>query len=686
MRGIRITLRISFPFLLTLVTTLSFSQIPAPPTAGGDSFPQWLDFGEEQAHWIANYIRYANLQEKDHRPFKPLFERATQWEATHPDPALKNTLRLAETNMLLAEGRAEDAVRRLQEILRSGQALAQNDSISTYTFLADIFSGVEAYPEAWEMLRIRDRVLANAKEDSPFIQEFKKLRLAGLGFMYLSTNQDEKAIAQYRALIQLARQEKDLHFMASAHNNLGFTFLEIGLPDSALPQFHSSLTCWKLKLEALDQPSEDDLLFVDLVEGNIGQAYNGLGRYREALPLLRKDLRACRSAAYHSGMVSSLHRLGETYLGLHQADRALQVLDSAAQLMQEHPPILKVPENLRLKTAAYEALGRTDMAYASHKKWVAFRDSAAAVTDQNRVRVMEVVYEVDEAHRTLARQKHQLAEAEAEAQIQEERQLALTVGALMMLVIAVLLVYLAAHRKRIAEDLAEKNREIEAQKQIIQRSLTEKETLLQEVYHRVKNNLQMISGILELQAIQIKDEQVKAMLEESQSRVRSIAMIHQQLYQSEDLGELDFKKYLSKLVSGIAILCKGPDTEITWEIDVQGHSFDLNVAVSLGLIVNELVTNSFKHGFTGRRQGHIFIGIHTIGTHRYELLVRDDGLGIPDDFDPASQPSLGIRLVKGMSRQLGGAYAFSNEEGAAFRLQFTIEHERESHSHIARRG
>ena len=227
------------------------------------------------------------------------------------------------------------------------------------------------------------------------------------------------------------------------------------------------------------------------------------------------------------------------------------------------------------------------------------------------------------------------------------------------------------------EELEEKNKLIENQKQIIENSLKEKETLLKEkeillkeIHHRVKNNLQLISGILELQAVQFNDKNVRTMMEEGKSRVRSMALIHQQLYQSADLGKIDFREYLNKLTNDIAIAFNDPEKEIEFQIKVENFTVDINTAVPLGLIVNELIANAYKHAFKGRKKGCITIDLVPTKNEEIQLWIIDNGIGLPNDFESNSKKSLGLRLVQGLTRQLDGEYRYESKDGTKFVIQF----------------
>lgn len=204
----------------------------------------------------------------------------------------------------------------------------------------------------------------------------------------------------------------------------------------------------------------------------------------------------------------------------------------------------------------------------------------------------------------------------------------------------------------------------------IKASLREKEILLQEIHHRVKNNLQVVSSLLSLQSTYIKDDQYKSMLKESQNRIKAMGLIHEKLYRSEILASIDFKAYIKMLVDEL-IRSYGVDThQITVMIEVEDVFLDVDTAIPCGLIINELVSNSLKHAFPDGRKGEITLSLHSHNGNVI-LIVNDDGVGIPDSVDLTTTETLGLRLVSILVEgQLEGEITLTKREGTAFRITF----------------
>lgn len=214
-----------------------------------------------------------------------------------------------------------------------------------------------------------------------------------------------------------------------------------------------------------------------------------------------------------------------------------------------------------------------------------------------------------------------------------------------------------AHTKRVEEAL--------------RRSLADKEVLLREVHHRVKNNLQVISSMLRLQARSVEDGTVRRMLEEGDGRVRSMALVHEQLYRSGDLAFVDFGRYLERLAQNVVGSSPRGAAAIETHVAAEPVGVPLDLAIACGLIVNELLANAVKHAFAGGRAGRIDVGFARDGQLAV-LTVCDDGIGLASAPGPAPEGGLGLRLVEALVRQIGGTLSIEPSHGASFRVEFAL--------------
>jgi len=204
----------------------------------------------------------------------------------------------------------------------------------------------------------------------------------------------------------------------------------------------------------------------------------------------------------------------------------------------------------------------------------------------------------------------------------------------------------------------------------ISNSLHEKEVLLKEIHHRVKNNLQIVSSLFFFQSKQITDPVTLEMFRDGQNRVKSMALIHEKLYQSGDLAHIDFKEYIKKLSNFLLQSYGVNQTKIRLKINIQKVELGVDTAVPCGLIINELISNSLKHGFPEKDSGEIKIDFGYDENNKLILKISDNGKGIPKDFDVENSDSLGLRLVNNLTTQLNGKVDYYNNNGTIVKLVF----------------
>jgi two-component sensor histidine kinase len=245
---------------------------------------------------------------------------------------------------------------------------------------------------------------------------------------------------------------------------------------------------------------------------------------------------------------------------------------------------------------------------------------------------------------------------------EEEKHLQKKLRNLAIIVLVIFSVFAFVFFRRIKKD----NEIIAQQKALLEQSLGEKETLLKEIHHRVKNNLQIILGLFEKQTRLVTDEPTRQLMKAGQDRVFSIALVHQNLYQSENLTTIEIKSYLHSLIKNIEKSQKGELQDINITLDVDDSVVDIDLAIPLGLILNELITNCYKYAFNERTKGEILVRFRQEQKH-FVFVVQDNGVGLPANFDFKKSLSLGINLVRGLVRQIKGSLDLvSNTTGTVF--------------------
>lgn len=227
---------------------------------------------------------------------------------------------------------------------------------------------------------------------------------------------------------------------------------------------------------------------------------------------------------------------------------------------------------------------------------------------------------------------------------------------------------LAEANRNLESEIAERRR---AQEQVTA-SLREKEILLREIHHRVKNNLQIISALLHLQSDSVQDEESLSLFRVSQERIKAMALVHEKLYKSKDLASIEFGEYVENLTRHLALSYVGDSDRIAVKTETGSFSLDIEEAIPCGLIINELISNSLKHAFPDGRKGEITVTCHADHEGMVTVEVRDTGVGLPRGLDLLDTETLGLQIVAMLVRQLRGSIEMRNENGASFVLTFNV--------------
>jgi len=202
-------------------------------------------------------------------------------------------------------------------------------------------------------------------------------------------------------------------------------------------------------------------------------------------------------------------------------------------------------------------------------------------------------------------------------------------------------------------------------------ALIEKEVLLREIHHRVKNNMQVIISLLRLQMGKNTDDTVADAFQMTQNRILAMALVHEKLYQSRDLSRIDLGEYIQDLANELFVSHGTDMNKIRLRIKIKDFLFDVGKAIPCGLIVDELVSNCLKYAFPQEREGNISIELYTINQDEVELTVKDDGVGLPEDVDMYRTATIGLQIVKMLAEhQLGGKIELKREKGTRFCIRF----------------
>lgn len=339
-----------------------------------------------------------------------------------------------------------------------------------------------------------------------------------------------------------------------------------------------------------------------------------------------------------------------------QPDSALALLNLVYPVFKSEGRLADLKSTVDALARVHIALGNAPAATRYHTETTALQDSIFEADKLQSVAHMRVRYNTQQ-------KEHEIEEQKA-INAQQSRLIWVSGIGLLLLLALVIAIALGYRNKQRSNQL------LAAQRNAIEQSDREKAVLLKEIHHRVKNNLQVISSLLYLQSRNISDPTALQAVKEGQNRVQSIGLIHQKLYQTDDLGAVTVSDYLPQLISHLQTSFGKADVEIDFNIEPANLSLDIDTAVPFALIVNELVTNAFKYGLPANGGGHIQVRLAAGRKNTYTLTVHDNGPGLPQNFNPKKTRSLGMRLVHELCKQLRGALHFENDGGARFTIEF----------------
>lgn len=516
-----------------------------------------------------------------------------------------------------------------------------------------------------------------------------------IGSVYSSQNKNERARSFLRQGFRIAKTIKDTKGIIRAINNLGTSYAEDLVTDTALQYlkgglkwsqqifdtaniarfyyniatYHSTLNEYDLTLKYLDSSIAYCRLIPDSFQVAIRYdlyAFVLLERkqYANSIFYNNRSLKIYLDLKDSTSVANIYNKIGRVYLKSGNTRKALSNL--------------KVAERLKDATANYylsDTYGFLHQALSKEKRYQEayqvlllqqhYEDSVQLARESKQWESLELV---EEYERLKLNQEKASLELLQERQSEQERQYILVL-ILVIGIVIILIVFLIKLRNG-NRKMQDQQISIFEKNALLKESIQEKEALLKEIHHRVKNNLQMISSMLGMQEMLVDDEDVRQVLEQGQSRIQAMALIHQQLYQSEQLGNIDILEYLDNLI-GYLQQVNTTDCEVDILLDLAEEvKLDIDDVIPLGLIISEVISNCYKYAFQNQNCGEIKIDLKKNSDNTYLLVLRDNGVGYPENFNVSSSKSLGMKLIQILTHQIGGEFNCFNENGAIVEIHF----------------
>ncbi len=509
----------------------------------------------------------------------------------------------------------------------------QNDTLSKASAQLNLgiaYKEIGAYTTALEHLLLAVRILENKKETSTLGSCYN-----AIANIYSRQDDFEKAITYHKRALAIRRSLASRKEIASSLNNLGIIYRRRGNYDSALFYLRRSLT--------IKQEEQNSSRIASTIN-NIGLVLFNLEKLSEAKEQFENAFSMRASNIDLVGQAITLNNLGKVHNAMGQYRRALWFLDSAYVIIKEEGLLEEMADNLALSIETNEALGNTKEALKISMRLMEVKDSLLNQEKVESLVEMQTKYETEKKEQFIEVLETQKELQDAEIQLNRLWISILAIGVILVIIVGFFIYSRFKSEKR-------NKRKVE--------------TLMQELHHRVKNNLQLLSSIFSLQSRAITDSGALEAVKSGENRVNAMAIIHQKLYSKTEVGHINGGEYFHDLISQLAESFGYELNNDNIIVEIGDFEIDLDQVISLGLIVNELVSNSFKHTFSEVLNPKLYIRIKQA---KEDLLIeiQDNGRGF--NRKDVSSNSMGLNIIETLSRQLRATIKWDIDPGVRFNL------------------
>ena len=464
----------------------------------------------------------------------------------------------------------------------------------------------------------------------------------------------------YQRALRIGRAMEDTSLVTTAYINLGGSFTDDGQPEASLAPYQQGL--------ALAQAQHNTSLMVP-IHLNLGITYDSLGNDQQALYHAREALRAIRPSTYPAYQVIAERITALAHLRQGHADSALVYAQLALRSAQDfNNPEFKA-DAFRTLSEVYEAEGDNAQALAYHQQYADLQASILNETTTQQIAQMQTLYETQQKERAIETLQQQRNLQEIRANQEKNLRYSIIIVTILLLGLLAVLYNRYRGKRRALRLISEQKEKIEQQNSVITTKNQENELLLREIHHRVKNNLQLIVSLLNIQSRQFDDQAVLDFVRDGQNRMRSMALIHQNLYQTQRLDRVTFDRYLYQLAEYLREAYQAESRSVFLQVHISSVQLNVDTAVPLGLIVNELISNAFRHKFPDEG-GYINVRLIDQTNHRYLLTVADNRAESLAHVKPKQKEPADLRLVQGLAQQIGGTLTVTANAQHEFAITF----------------
>lgn len=530
------------------------------------------------------------------------------------------------------------AKRYLTEAIRISAKHNREDLLAlAYMNLANVNSSIGEYTEAITNHLHSIRIKEKQNDINGLTQSYQNI-----GIVYSKLDKPDDALHYYYKVLDLKHVIQNQRTLAMLYNNIGICYAKKFAFDSAQRNTNRALLMRK-KL--------GDKAGIAQSLNNLAVVHRDKKDYKQAIVYFEEALAVQQTLESKDDLANVYANLGTLYTKTGNTKLGEEYLLKSLSMYRETGSAA-IKEPLHGLTAMYEAQGNVEKAGVYRGEYLKISDSLVSDDVKNRLVQMQAEFDVERKEAQLHLEKQQNELKDLQLAQSESKRLVLIIALAIVLMMMIALLYHVRTKRLAARALAQKNERIEL--------------LIRELHHRVKNNMQTISSILSLQSYGVQDEKAKAALQESKSRVEAMSIIHQKLYLDDDIRDINVEEYLHTMVNTLAQSYGYNSSSVTKTVDPSLKSLDVDLAIPLGLIINELVINAFKHAFVTVPHPALHVSLMQ-QQDRIQLVVKDNGRGM-DEIKLADTLSFGMKLIRTLAKQLNATVSQRNENGAVFEL------------------
>lgn len=398
---------------------------------------------------------------------------------------------------------------------------------------------------------------------------------------------------------------------------------------------------------------KDSAMYLAKIYTNLGNIKSTISNDLAALDFYKKSFGYYTVVGDKFGISLTSFNIGDVYCYNDQYDSALKYFNITQQMGEELRNFEELYYAYLGYTEVYERKGDFAKAFEFQQIKFAYKDSLQSQKYDKSVVELEKKYDSEKKATELATAEEQLLAAKREKDQNQQIIWLLAVGSGLFVVLSIALLFFYRRASKANQVIKLQSDSIQEYNKSIDKALKQKEILLKEVHHRVKNNLQLIASLLNLQLNKIDSEEARKALEESKSRVLAIALMHKGLYQDENFGTVNVKDYLDELIENQKVLSYSSQKRISFEVSIEEIKFTIDQAVPTGLIISELISNSLKHAFEFESRPVVSLTLKKVENQIF-IHYSDNGSGLPENFVIEEQDSLGFVVISALTEQLGG--------------------------------